>query len=623
MDGAPRNPRRCGQLTLVVGVHGGWDMRSRRMSSAQRLAYDRTNRTARALTTLDELTEAAADVIRPIDDGVSPYGQLGTLEYWGDIYRPPRPLTLRDQQAGCAADMAAIAHDRDTCRILGWRHIRRADICVRALAAVLPGNTRCQEIQLSEAEGLSASALEELLPAIQKSAVWNIELPYYDSNWHPPKIRTPWQLACEAVERAGVSNWMRRGDSEGEELLDFGRRGPLALEAWRDDGESPTGIPHFDLVVAELSRNTNLRTIDFDDSAFDVDPGLIKRLMPAIRASRIEAIRGASPDYEHLEMMWDLQDLLAPRALESLEANRVPGDCINFSRDVFPSGERKAARERSALRCFDTSCVWVDKFGDDEVKALGRALASNTRVMHLDMLSGSELSIFGLVDFCEGISGANSRVVRVFLPEVLDDERDPEAEMDGYGLTACKAVRQLIAKACCKNGHRLLSENDPELTEFYLDVNCGPASGPECCCNVFASALRGNTHLRKLTIAGLPEASAEDVAAALLRAMPDCDVTEVVVEAGPESLRHRFQNLAAANRSRLDAMKESLARNRPYQRLLLGALLRYTGRPKLLIAPFFQDFFRFLSRFPLDFWPCSLDSWRPDAENGRKMGENG
>ena len=39
--------------------------------------------------------------------------------------------------------------------------------------------------------------------------------------------------------------------------------------------------------------------------------------------------------------------------------------------------------------------------------------------------------------------------------------------------------------------------------------------------------------------------------------------------------------------------------------------------------PHFPRFFSIFSRFPRDFWPCSLDSWRPDAENGRKMGENG
>ena len=39
--------------------------------------------------------------------------------------------------------------------------------------------------------------------------------------------------------------------------------------------------------------------------------------------------------------------------------------------------------------------------------------------------------------------------------------------------------------------------------------------------------------------------------------------------------------------------------------------------------PYFPRFLSIFSRFPLDFWPCSLDSWRPDAENGRKMGENG
>ena len=39
--------------------------------------------------------------------------------------------------------------------------------------------------------------------------------------------------------------------------------------------------------------------------------------------------------------------------------------------------------------------------------------------------------------------------------------------------------------------------------------------------------------------------------------------------------------------------------------------------------PHFPRFFSIFSRFPLDFWPCSLDSWRPDAENGRKMGKSG
>ena len=39
--------------------------------------------------------------------------------------------------------------------------------------------------------------------------------------------------------------------------------------------------------------------------------------------------------------------------------------------------------------------------------------------------------------------------------------------------------------------------------------------------------------------------------------------------------------------------------------------------------PLLNRFFSIFSRFPRDFWPCSLDSWRPDGENGRKMGENG
>ena len=30
---------------------------------------------------------------------------------------------------------------------------------------------------------------------------------------------------------------------------------------------------------------------------------------------------------------------------------------------------------------------------------------------------------------------------------------------------------------------------------------------------------------------------------------------------------------------------------------------------------------RFVPVFLPDFWPCSLDSWRQDAENGRKMGK--
>eukprot|EP01045_Picozoa_sp_COSAG04_P026677 COSAG04_NODE_3749_length_2560_cov_2.186103_2_plen_245_part_00 len=39
--------------------------------------------------------------------------------------------------------------------------------------------------------------------------------------------------------------------------------------------------------------------------------------------------------------------------------------------------------------------------------------------------------------------------------------------------------------------------------------------------------------------------------------------------------------------------------------------------------PHLPRFFSIFSRFPLDFWPCSLDSWRPDGDDGRKMGENG
>ena len=46
------------------------------------------------------------------------------------------------------------------------------------------------------------------------------------------------------------------------------------------------------------------------------------------------------------------------------------------------------------------------------------------------------------------------------------------------------------------------------------------------------------------------------------------------------------------------------------------------GRPKLLITPIFSDFLRFFPFSP-GLWAVFLDSWRPDAENGRKMGENG
>ena len=47
------------------------------------------------------------------------------------------------------------------------------------------------------------------------------------------------------------------------------------------------------------------------------------------------------------------------------------------------------------------------------------------------------------------------------------------------------------------------------------------------------------------------------------------------------------------------------------------------GRPKLLITPIFHDCFSIFSRFSPDFWPCSLDSWRPDGEKWRKMGKDG
>ena len=36
--------------------------------------------------------------------------------------------------------------------------------------------------------------------------------------------------------------------------------------------------------------------------------------------------------------------------------------------------------------------------------------------------------------------------------------------------------------------------------------------------------------------------------------------------------------------------------------------------------PHFPRFFSIFSRFLPDFWPCSLDSWRSDGENGFKNG---
>ena len=46
-------------------------------------------------------------------------------------------------------------------------------------------------------------------------------------------------------------------------------------------------------------------------------------------------------------------------------------------------------------------------------------------------------------------------------------------------------------------------------------------------------------------------------------------------------------------------------------------------RAQAVNYPHLPRFFSIFSRFPRDFWLCFLDSWRPDAENGRKMGENG
>ena len=61
---------------------------------------------------------------------------------------------------------------------------------------------------------------------------------------------------------------------------------------------------------------------------------------------------------------------------------------------------------------------------------------------------------------------------------------------------------------------------------------------------------------------------------------------------------------------------------RPLLRLVCGTLIG-ARCAETFNYPYFPRFFSIFSRFPLDFWLCSLDSWRPDAENGRKMGENG
>ena len=61
--------------------------------------------------------------------------------------------------------------------------------------------------------------------------------------------------------------------------------------------------------------------------------------------------------------------------------------------------------------------------------------------------------------------------------------------------------------------------------------------------------------------------------------------------------------------------ERSASRRKPREHFM-RSILRFN-------YPHFPRFFPISSRFPLDFWPCSLDSWRPDAENGRKMGENG
>ena len=66
----------------------------------------------------------------------------------------------------------------------------------------------------------------------------------------------------------------------------------------------------------------------------------------------------------------------------------------------------------------------------------------------------------------------------------------------------------------------------------------------------------------------------------------------------------------------------------PERRALRLPLRRHSHRAPPMCAetfnyPHFPRFFSIFSRFPLDFWLCSLDSWRPDGENGRKMGENG
>ena len=114
------------------------------------------------------------------------------------------------------------------------------------------------------------------------------------------------------------------------------------------------------------------------------------------------------------------------------------------------------------------------------------------------------------------------------------------------------------------------------------------------------------------------------------------------------SLTHTFESLSPALRQMLEGLNAVHANpgtnpnhasrhNTEIPPEQIHPCVRYhegTGRKSLYINPvtkraqafnypYFPRFFSIFSRFPRDFWPCSLDSWRPDAENGRKMGENG
>eukprot|EP01045_Picozoa_sp_COSAG04_P001217 COSAG04_NODE_38_length_33641_cov_13.222527_19_plen_189_part_00 len=88
---------------------------------------------------------------------------------------------------------------------------------------------------------------------------------------------------------------------------------------------------------------------------------------------------------------------------------------------------------------------------------------------------------------------------------------------------------------------------------------------------------------------------------------------------GPEAdgLRADATALRGAHAPALDAERAR------YESYIIGGPNRDPRCAEAFNYPYFPRFFSIFSRFPLDFWLCSLDSWRPDAENGRIMGENG